>query len=110
MLTKKDISLSLFTCTSYNEMRNKTNNPDDLKIIEELEKLSMDDDFIFDYHCDNDEKLTKLSIHDQGFEEGISQSKIEIAKNLLSTSLSLEEISKNTGLSLEEITKLKEEV
>jgi len=74
----------------------------------------MDDDFIFDYHCDNDEKLTKLSILDEGIErginQGISQSKIEIAKNMLSKGLNINTISECTNLSLEEITKIKEEV
>ena len=41
-----------------------------------------------------------------GLNQGILQSKIEIARNLLNTNLSIEDISKSTGLSIEEIQKL----
>ena len=101
----------MFACTSFEEMKSKTNNPSDIRIIEELERLSMDNKFIFDYHCENDEKLTKLSIHDEGFneglQEGISQKTIEIAKNMLESNESIKTISKYTGLIQEEIEKLK---
>ena len=52
-------------------------------------------------------KKTEISMaRKEGIEQGIEQRSIEIAKNLLSTKLSKEEISKVTGLSLEEIESL----
>lgn len=102
---KEDISLSLFSCKSYEEMRSKTNNPEDIKVIEELEMLAMNSDFVFDYHHDNDEKLTMISIKD----DGKAERSIEIAKNMLKDNESIDKISKYTNLSIEEIEKLKED-
>ncbi len=44
---------------------------------------------------------------EQGVEKGIEKSKIEIAKNLLTLGLSIEQISQGTGLTIEQINKLK---
>ena len=44
-----------------------------------------------------------------GISKGVSQEKVNIAKNLLSMNMPLEDISKATGLSVEEISKLKNE-
>ena len=44
-----------------------------------------------------------------GISKGENKKSIEIAKNLLSMNMSLENISKATGLSIEEINKLKNE-
>ena len=83
-------------------MRSKTNNPDDLKIIEELERLSMDDDFIFDYHCDNDEKLTKLSMIDERL--------FQVARNMLQNNESIEKVISYTNLPVAEVERIKEEL
>ncbi len=42
----------------------------------------------------------------EGRQEGIVESKIIIAKNLLSLGISLEQVATATGLSLEEVEKL----
>ena len=42
-----------------------------------------------------------------GISKGMSKEKVNIAKNLLSMNMSLEDISKATGLTVEEINKLK---
>ena len=42
-----------------------------------------------------------------GISKGVSQEKVNIAKNLLSMNMSLEDISKATGLSVEEIENIK---
>ena len=44
-----------------------------------------------------------------GISKGVSKEKVNIAKNLLSMNMSLDDISKATGLSVEEINKLKNE-
>ena len=47
--------------------------------------------------------------YEKGLEEGNKQKSIEIAKNLLSMNMPLEDIHKATGMEIEEIIKLKEE-
>lgn len=97
-----DISLSLFSCSSYEEMRDKTNNPKDLEIIEELEKLAMNEKFIFEYDREAVKRKTENSIR----AEGKKEEKIEIAKAMLEEKISIEIISKCTGLSIEKIESL----
>lgn len=57
------------------------------------------------------EELNKWDIEiatNKGIEQGKKEEKMEIAKNLLNTNLSDEDIAKATGLSIEEIMQLKE--
>ena len=112
---KEDISLSLFTCKSYDEMKARTNNPDDLEIIKELERLAMDENFIFDYDVEKVRKKTENSIRLDGYHAGIEEGlvkgsreeKLNIAKSMLDEKIDIKIISKCTGLSTEEIEKLK---
>ena len=108
---KEDISLSLFTCKSYDEMKARTNNPDDLEIIKELERLAMDENFIFDYDVEKVRKKTENSIRLDGYhagvEEGSREEKLNIAKSMLNDNEPLDKIAKYTGLTIEEIEKLK---
>jgi predicted transposase/invertase (TIGR01784 family) len=113
-----DISLSLFSCNSYEEMKEKTNNPLDLKVIKELERLAMDEKFLFEYDEEIVRKKTENSIRkesyqngvddgfNQGIEQGSKQKQFEIAKVMLKDKLDLEIISKYTGLTKEEINNL----
>ena len=103
-----DVSLSLFSASSYDNMRKLTNNPRDLEIIEKLEKLAMDEKFIYAYDAELERKMTENSIRSESYEQGIQESKTEIAKNLLKLNLSLEEIAKATGLSLDVINGLRD--
>ena len=106
-----DISLSLFSCESYEEMKRKTNNPEDIKIIKELEKLAMDEKFLFEYDEEIARKKTENSIRSESYEDGlndgitqgISTRNIEIAKSMLKDGMSIDIISKYTGLSVKEI-------
>ena len=50
------------------------------------------------------------SLLSEAKEEGISQEKVSIAKNLLSMNMPLEDISKATGLSIENLNELKKEL
>ena len=109
-----DVSLSLFSCESYEEMKRKTNNPEDLKIIKELEKLAMDEKFLFEYDKEIDRKKTENSIRaesyedglNDGIEKGIEQNKLQIAQSMLKKDMDINLISELTGLSLDEIKKL----
>ncbi len=97
-------------------MRELTNNPKDIRIIEELERLSMDEEFKLYYNAEAVRKKTENSIKiesfqnglDKGFSQGIEQEKLEIAKNLLNLgTVSLEDISKTTGLDIDTLKNLK---
>ena len=99
-------------------MRELTNNPKDIRIIEELERLSMDEEFKLYYNAEAVRKKTENSIKiesfqnglDKGFSQGIEQEKLEIAKNLLNLgTVSLEDISKTTGLDIDTLNTLSKE-
>ncbi len=58
-----------------------------------------------EYDYDTDIRVQRR----EAFEDGVEQKAIETAKNLLSMSLSLEDISKATGLPLNQVEKLAQE-
>ena len=103
-----EVSLSLFLATSFKNMRELTNNPKDIKIIEELERLAMDEEFKLHYNAEAVRKKTEIKIesYQNGLEQGSKQEKIEIARNMLKENLATTIISKITGLSKEEIVSL----
>lgn len=111
--------LLLFGAKSYKEMRMITDDPEDIKVIEELERLSMDDYFRYMYNEKEVNERLMNSRYEEGLEQGITQgisqgisqgmeqSAKEIAKNLLKLgTMSMEDISKATGLSIDDIHKL----
>ena len=55
---------------------------------------------------EEDKKKIQNSLLSEAKEEGISQEKISIAKNMLNKNMSIDDISDITGLSIEEINKL----
>ena len=96
-------------------MRKLTTNPKDLLVIKELEKMAMEENWVFAYDHEIVRKKTENSIRfesyqkglEAGKEEGIKENQIEIAKNLLKLkTISIEDISKSNGLTIEEINKL----
>ncbi len=110
--------LLLFEAKSFEEMRKITQDSFDLEIIEELERLSMDDYFRYMYN----EKEVNERLMNSRYQEGIdigkdigekngSQlEKEKIAKKLLDRKMNLQEISQVTGLSIEKITTMKQEL
>ena len=62
-----------------------------------------------EYDYDTDIRVQRREAFEDGVEEGAEQKAIETAKNLLSMSLSLENISKATGLPLNQVEKLAQE-
>jgi len=101
-----DVSLSLFSASSYEEMRKITNNPKDIMIIEELEKMAMEEDWVYAYDHEIVRKKTENSIRKESYEKGIEERNIEIAKSMLDKNMELDLISELTGLSIEEIESL----
>ncbi len=105
-----DVSLSLFSQTSYDKMRELTKNPEDLKIIKKLEELAMNEAFLFDYDHEKVMKKTENSIREEsygkGLEKGAKEKQIEIAKAMLAKQIDIKIISECTGLSIAEIQKM----
>ena len=108
-------------------MRNIANgNKEALKVVEELERLSENDEFRVLYDAEKMRRKeinsARLDGYDDGYgngyeigitkgkEEGAKAKEIEIAKNLLNIGTSNEDIMKVTGLSVEELEELKKEV
>ena len=120
---KEETYLSLFTATSYEELREIAGDDKEaLKIVDELERLGIDDKFGVVY---DNEMMQKKMINTarnwgyddgkeagkaEGLEEGAKAKEIEIAKNLLNMGISKENIIKATNLSEEEINKLLKEL
>ena len=104
-----EVSLSLFSADSFDKMRKLTNNPRDIKIIEELERLAMDEEFKLHYNAEAVKRKTENSIkkesYQHGLEDGSKQEKLEIAQAMLNEKLDVQLISRTTGLSVEEIEK-----
>ena len=107
-----EVSLSLFSADSFDKMRKLTNNPRDIKIIEELERLAMDEEFKLHYNAEAVKRKTENSIKKEsyrhGLDDGSKQEKLEIAQAMLKDIQDYEFISKYTGLTVEEIEKLSE--
>ena len=115
---KEEAYLSLFTANSYEELREIAGDDKEaLKIVDELERLGLDDKFGVVY---DNEIMQKKMINTarnwgyddgkaDGLEEGAKAKEIEIAKNFLKDGISIEVISKNTGLSEEELEEINKE-
>ncbi len=112
---KEEAYLSLFTANSYEKLREIAGDDKEaLKIVDELERLGIDDKFGVVY---DNEAMQKRMINtarnwgyddgkEDGLEEGAKTEKIEIDKNLLKIGISKEDVIKGTGLSEEEIKKI----
>ena len=120
---EKETYLAMFRAESFEEMRNIANgNKEALKVVEELERLSENDEFRVLY---NAEKMRRIEINSarldgyddgygNGYEIGITkgkeEEKIAIAKKFLKNGVSPDIVSESTGLSVEELKELEKEV
>ncbi len=119
---KEEAYLSLFTATSYEELREIAGDDKEaLKIVDELERLGLNDNFGLAY---DNEMMQKKMINTarnwgyddgkeagkaEGLEEGAKAEKISIAKKLLNIGTPKEDIIKVTGLSIEDLNNLLED-
>ncbi len=116
---EKETYLAMFRAESFEEMRDIANgNEEALKVVEELERLSENDEFRVLYDAEKMRRKeinsARLDGYDDGYENGITKGKeegakakeIEIAKNLLNIGTPKEDIIKVTSLSEEEVSKL----
>ena len=102
-LDKTGKKLYLFNCKDYKEMEGLSLDKEDKYIVSELRRLSMDDEFRDEYDAEKVNKMMMQTEYNAGLTDGIKQEKIEIAKSLLTTDMSIDEISKHTNLSIQEI-------
>ena len=117
-----DKRLFLFNATSYDEMRSIDLDKSSLYIIEELERLGMNDKFIDEYDTELVNRTMMESLKDEGYNEGVMAGRLsgleegrlsgiterntEIAKKMLEKNSDIDFISECTGLSIEEINDL----
>ena len=74
------------------------------KVIE----LNCDDEFVVDFITkEEDEKWLRKAYKEDGIQEGIEQTKIDVAKRMLDMNMSIDDISKATNLSIDKINGLK---
>lgn len=118
-LNKIDKRLYLFRCKSYKEMYDIIDNTEDLKILEELERLGMNKKFICEYDREKVNKKLMNSLKSEGIREGEIKGEIrgeirgrmerniEVARNSLKQNLSIDTISAITGLSINQINSLR---
>ena len=78
--------------------------------MEELERLSENDEFRVLYDAEKMRRKEINSARLDGYDDGAKAKEIEIAKNLLKDGIPIEVVSKNTGLSVEELEELEKEV
>ena len=108
-----EVLLSLFTASSYEEMRKiAKDNKEALILVDEIEKLNKEKYYGMLYNVEEEQKKLENSARLAGYHEGIEQGSIsksiEIAKSLLEQNIDIEVISKCTGLTIEQINNLQQ--
>ena len=99
--------LLVLTAKDNNSLKRIVNsNKEGIVIMDELDRLRKDDKFNAYYDAEKVNEMTRETAYLEGIDKGEREKQIEIARSLLNTNLSKEEISKHTGLSLEEINLL----
>ena len=115
---KEEAYLSLFTATSYEELREIAGDDKEaLKIVDELERLGLDDKFGLAYDNEIMQKKMINTARSWGYDDGKTDGKAEglkegkrlLLKNFLKDGIPIEVVSKNTGLSVEELENLLED-
>ena len=128
MVTQIDINLEKVKEMSYNKVTNEltgiekisrlllSKNRKEVEIemtkelnetIEDIEKLSNDDDVIELFNEEEEAELIKNSIENAAREEGITKGITKTVKNMLKMNLDINIISKASGMSKKDILKLK---
>ena len=106
-----EMLLSMLTAQTDEELKKITgNSKKGLVIMDEIEKLKLNDEFNAWYNAEKVEEKCRNSAYSEGYSEGVdngtTETKLEIAKSLLNTDMSINEISKHTGLSISELEKI----
>ena len=106
-----EMLLSMLTAQTDEELKKITgNSKKGLVIMDEIEKLKLNDEFNAWYNAEKVEEKCRNSAYSEGVDNGViigkTETKLEIAKSLLNTDMSINEISKHTGLSISELEEI----
>ena len=78
--------------------------------MDEIEKLKLNDEFNAWYNAEKVEEKCRSSAYSEGVDNGViigkTETKLEIAKLMLSNNERLDKISKYTGLSISELEEI----
>ena len=95
--------LSMLTATTDEELKKITgNSKKGLAIMDEIEKLKLNDEFNAWYNAEKVEEKCRNS----AYSEGEKNKQLEVAKLMLNNNESLDKISKYTGLTISELEEL----
>ena len=98
-----EMLLSMLTAQTDEELKKITgNSKKGLAIMDEIEKLKLNDEFNAWYNAEKVEEKCRNS----AYSEGKTEAKLEIAKLMLSNNESLDKISMYTGLSISELEEI----
>ena len=114
-----EMLLSMLTAQTDEELKKITgNSKKGLAIMDEIEKLKLNDEFNAWYNAEKVEEKCRNSAYSEGYSEGYTkgadngiivgktETKLEIAESLLNTDMSINEISKHTGLTISELEEI----
>ena len=114
-----EMLLSMLTAQTDEELKKITgNSKKGLVIMDEIEKLKLNDEFNAWYNAEKVEEKCRNSAYSEGYSEGYTkgadngiivgktETKLEIAKLMLSNNESLDKISMYTGLSISELEEI----
>ena len=77
------------------------------KLIKYYSKLDLEGYQLYDNEINSENVARDYRL--DGYDDGVKNEKVFIAKNLLKDGIPIEVVSKNTGLSIEELEELKKE-
>ena len=110
-----EMLLSMLTAQTDEELKKITgNSKKGLVIMDEIEKLKLNDEFNAWYNAEKVEEKCRNSAYSEGYSEGVdngvivgkTETKLEIAKLMLNNNESLDKISTYTGLSISELEEI----
>ena len=102
-----DVMLSFLSANSYEEIeRIACGKKETLAIMDELKKLSKEEDFLPEYDFEREMRRVTNTEKEISKQEGKKSSIREVAIKLLKNNVDIKTISNSTGLSIEEINSL----
>ena len=110
-VNEDEMLLSMLTATTDEELKKITgNSKKELVVMEEIEKLKLNDEFNAWYNAEKVEEKCRNSAYFEGTNNGIfvgeKNKQLEVAKLMLNNNEDLDKISKYTGLTISELGEL----
>ncbi|MDD6245089.1 MAG: hypothetical protein PUB03_05470, partial [bacterium] len=102
-----EMLLSMLTAQTDEELKKITgNSKKGLVIMDEIEKLKLNDEFNAWYNAEKVEEKCRNSAYSEGVDVGEKNKQLEIAKNLLALNIDKNTIINATGLTLNELEEI----